>query len=111
MNFGKGTAPKRARFADTPVIVGGGNAPAVPGAAEPRPPPPVPEDTSSDDGTGAAIPDGEQKTLPNTPAQTKSLEHLLTRLPKNDHLEVQRILLYGPQRWYLKCKERTLPVG
>ena len=67
MNSGKGTAPKRARFADTPVVVGGVNTPAVPGAAEPSPPPPVPEDTSSDDGAGAAVPDGEHTAIPNTP--------------------------------------------
>ena len=56
---------KRPRFAETPVMAGGGNAPAVPGAAEAVPPTPIPEGPPSDDGVDETAPDGEGKGFPH----------------------------------------------
>ena len=67
--------------------VGGGNVPALPGAADVRAPPPAPEETSSDDVAGDTAQDPDQKAIPNTPAEANPLRHLFTHVPKNDHCE------------------------
>ena len=58
---------KRPRLAETPVIAGGGSAPAAPGAAEAVPPTPIPEATPSDDGVGETAPGGEGKRVSKYP--------------------------------------------
>ena len=78
-------AERHTRFADTLVAAGGGNALAAPGAAESLPTDASPEEEPSGDGAVEASPDEDPKRIPNTPAEAKSLGHLLTHLPKNEH--------------------------
>jgi hypothetical protein len=80
-------ALRRPRFNDAGDSAGGGHAPALPGSSLSPVPPPSPVDTTSSEDGEERTPDTGRKAIPNTLAEAKSLRHLLTHLPKNDHCE------------------------
>jgi hypothetical protein len=79
---------RRIQFNDVPEEGGGGNAPALPVTTRKEEASPIAEsETPSDDGQEQGTGKEQIKSFPNTPAEAKTLRHMLTHLPKNDHCE------------------------
>ena len=82
-----GQPAKKVRFAEVPADVGGGNAPATPGPTEPSAVTSRPGASPPDAAVDEDVPDDGSKGFPNTPEEAKTIQHLLTHLPKNTHCE------------------------